>query len=1021
MFNKSICGMVAGLLLLLPFGAQAQTRTVKGVVLDEENLGTPGAMVIVKGESRGVITDINGEFSIEVTPETILQVSMLGYQDQEMKVGNQQKITFYLVSSVNALEEVTVVAYGTQRKASVIGSISTIDSKQLQSPVGQLSTGLAGKLAGIVAMQRTGEPGSSAEFWIRGVNTFGANSTPLILVDGIERSMDLVDVEDIASFSILKDATATALYGVRGANGIVLITTRRGGESAPKVTFKAEYGLTQPVKIPRLADTNQWIDYYNELFIDQGAGEVISDYERQMYLSGADPDLYPSIDWVKTIYKDMANTARINVNVTGGTKSVRYYVGASYYNEGGIFNVADNENYKNRDNEIKYQKFSFRSNVDINITKSTVLALSLSTQYDTKNQPGQSLADIYNYTMYSTPVATPLVYSDGTLAWPEHGQNPYAMLNFTGYKRMANLNAQSLLSLTQDFSDIITEGLTANIKFSWDAYSGSTLARNLNQTYYFATGRNEETGLLDYVKWNDGSNYMTLSTGASGTMTTNLEASVNYERKFNYVHQVSGMVLFSMRNKQNNFPGNYIMAFPYRNIGLAGRATYSYKDKYFAEFNFGYNGSENFAPGHRMGFFPSFAVGYLISNEPWWHIDAINNFKVKASYGKIGNDQIGGSDRFAFNTVINTSANSFAFGEKSEIYVGGYKSGGITTGKTGNNEVSWEQATKFDAGIDMNMFNNDLHFMIDYFYDMRDGIFIQRESTPSVVGINIQKYVNIGKMMNQGVDMSLEYNHVFPGGLGLSLRGNYTFNRNKVIYNDKPEQIYKYQNTVGFPHNQQYGLIAMGLFKDQDDIDNWPAQKFSDVRPGDIKYKDINGDGVIDAFDKVAIGYSTVPEINYGFGASLTYKGFDVSVFFQGVDHVTRIISGQNLFGASSQIIKLGQIFADVAEKRWTLDNQDPNAEYPRLCMNKVDNNQQASTYWQKDMSFIRLKNAEIGYTLPKNITKKAGMSTVRFYLQGVNLLTFSKFQLWDPELNANYGNQYPNMRTISLGVNLNF
>ncbi len=1014
-FKKLLLTAVFAILVGLPAFAQP-LHTVKGKVVDEFNEGVPGAAVLVKGGTRGVMTDIDGRFSIEVSDQDILVVSFLGYEDEEYKPGKETQITIKIAPLENELDDAVIVAYGTQRKASVIGAISTISSEALASPVGNLSTSLAGKLAGIVSMQRSGEPGTSAEFWIRGVNTFGAGNSPLILVDGIERSMDLVDVEDIASFSILKDATATALYGVRGANGIVLITTRRGSESKPKVSFKSEYGVTQPVKIPRLANTKQWIDYYNELFIDSGSAPAIDEYEEQMYLSGADPDLYPSVDWMTTIFKPMANTARANLNVTGGTKSVRYYVGAAYYNEGGIFNVESNENYDNRDNQIKYTKYSFRSNVDINITQSTILALSLSTQYDTKNQPATSTSDIYPYAMYTTPVATPTIYSDGTLAWPDKGRNPYAMLNFTGYSRNANMNAQSLLSLTQDFSDLITEGLSANIKFAWDAYNGNTLSRNLNSTYYYATGRDDE-GNLKYSAYNDGTNYVTLSRANYSSTTINLEAGLNYERLFNYAHRVSGMFLFTMRNRTNNVPGSYIAAFPYRNMGIAGRATYSYKDRYFGEFNFGYNGSENFAPGHRFGFFPSFAVGYMISNEPWWENikEYVDLLKFKTSYGKIGNDQIGGSRRFAYNTTMNTSAGGFTFGTNGGTYVTG-----ITTGDYGNEAVSWEEATKFDAGFELSLFEH-FKFSADYFYDYRNGIFIQRESTPSIVGINVEQYVNLGRMKNQGVDMTAEYDHTFANGLNISARGNFTFNRNKKLYDDKPSQIYEYQNLVGYPFNQQFGLIAVGLFESQDDIDNWADQTFGSVRPGDIKYLDINGDGKVDAYDKVAIGYTTIPEINYGFGVSARWHGFDVSVFFQGVNHVTRIIGGQNLFGASEQIIKLGQIFADVAENRWTLANQNPNAPYPRLAMNKIENNQQASTYWQRDMSFIRLKNAEIGYTLPKTLTKKIGLSTARIYAQGVNLLTFSPFKLWDPELSASYGNQYPTMRTVTFGINLNF
>lgn len=998
------------------------TKHVRGTVLDETGQGVPGASIVVKGETRGVMADENGHFEIDVKSSDVLIVYYLGYEEQAVTVGNQTELVIKLVPTANALDEVTVVAYGAQRKASVIGSISSVNVDKLSTGVrGNLSTGLAGQLAGIVSVQTTGEPGSSANFWIRGINTFGANSTPLVIVDGVERSMDLVDVEDIASFSILKDATATAVYGVRGANGIIIITTKRGAESKPKVQIKLETGITQPIKLPKVASTEQWIDYFNDLYIDQGMTEgPISEYQKEMYLSGADPDMYPSIDWVSAIFKNLAQTDKLNVSVTGGNKNVRYYVGGSYYFEDGIFNVANNNRYNA---QLNYNKFSFRSNVDINITKSTTLGLSLSTAYTMKNAPNTDRGELYSYTLYTTPIATPLIYSDGTLARPALGRNTYNDLNNSGYRRFNEIVAQSLVSLTQDFSDIITEGLTANVKFSWDALNNITLYRYLSPSTYRLKDRDNDGNPI-YEQTVQGTNYMTLGTGRASNTTINTEASINYERQFANAHRVGAMLLFSMRSYSNNVPAGYVYAFPYKNMGLAGRTTYSFKDRYFAEFNFGYNGSENFAPGHRFGFFPAAAVGYMISNEPYWDNlrKTVNMLKLKTSYGKIGNDQIGGNRRFAYNTTVNTGAAGFIFGTN-----GGVNGGGISTGEYGNPNVSWEEATKFNLGIELGLFN-DLEFHLDYFSDKRDGIFIQRESTPTVVGINVAQWVNIGRMDNSGVDMSIEYNHTFPSGLLLSARGNYTYNHNKVVYNDKPDQLWKYQNTAGFAYGQLRGLIAEGLFKDQEDIDNWPTQTFGSVRPGDIKYRDVNGDGVVDTYDEVAIGYqihpstgAALPEINYGFGVSLGYKGFDASVFFSGVGHYTRIISGNLVRGTSYNVEYQGQILADVAEKRWTLSNPNPNAEYPRLTLSNNPNNDRSSTYWLRDMSFLRIKNAEIGYTLPKNITKKAGISTMRIYLQGVNLLTFSKFKLWDPEITSSFGNGYPTMRTVCLGANINF
>ena len=1009
-----VCASMASL------SAFAQSRNVTGVILDETDAGIPGAYVIVKGETRGAMTDDRGRFNITVSPKDVLVASFLGYKDEEVKVGDQTDIIIKLLPQENELEEVVKVAYGTQRKASVIGSISTVDMNTLAQSQGNLSTSLAGKLAGVVAIQKTGEPGASADFWIRGVSTFGANSTPLILVDGVERTMDMVDTEDIASLSILKDASATALYGVRGANGIVLITTRRGSESKPQINVKVETGLVSPVRLPEMASTEEFIDFLNNMYVNSGQSAIFSKFEKEMYLSGADPDLYPSVDWVHEIFKNQAMTTKANINVTGGTKTMRYYVGGSYYLEDGILNTAANDRY---DAQMSYQKFNFRTNVDLNLTKSTILGMNLSTQFVVKNSPAAGLDALLGQTMIMTPTAIPLKYSDGTLAAIKGASNPYNLLNERGYTNSSSNVAQSTVSLTQDLSELVTEGLSARVAFSFDATNFNTLNRNITPKTYRAIGRNEATNDLQYEVIDDYAGYITLSTTNSGKRYINFEGSINYERQFASAHRVSAMALYSMRSLSYTHPGSYIAAFPYKSMGVAARATYSYKDRYFAEYNMGYNGSENFAPGHRFGFFPAIALGYLISNEEWWDgiKDEINTLKIKASYGKVGNDQIGGSRRFAYNTTINTNAAGAAWGKVPNSSATGYTTvGGITTDEEGNAFVEWEEATKANAGIEIGLFN-DFQLQADIFRDYRDGIFLMRQSTPSAVGLQKDQYVNIGEMLNRGFDMSAQYDHVFASGLSLSARANFTFNRNRLIYNDQPSQVEPYLNEVGFAYGQRKGLISCGIFKDQDEIDNWPVQTFGDVQPGDIKYRDINGDGQVDQYDRVAIGYTTIPEINYGFGVSVGYKGFDASIFFNGVDHVSRQIGGTNLYGASSSPQLTGQVFKDVAQKHWTVENQNANAPYPRLGNTRSNNNVQTSDYWTRDMSFLRLKNAELGYTFPKGWTRKAGIQAFRLYISGTNLLTFSKFKLWDPELDTAYGTKYPITRNVSLGLNINF
>lgn len=996
---------------------QQQKITLKGKVLDDLGEPLPGAAIIVVGSTRGVTTDLDGSFELEVSPADKLNFSFLGMQDQTISVGNQRMLVVKLLPKVDELQEVTVVAFGKQKKESVIGAITSLDASNLKLPVAKLSTSLAGQLAGIVSIQNNPEPGTSAQFWIRGINTFGANNTPLVLVDGIERSMDLVDPEDIASFSILKDAAATAVYGVRGANGIVLITTKRGKESKPTVDMRVEYGIANPIRLPELASASQWMDYYNDLSLQSNTRLSYQPEDIRKYINQTDPDFYPNVDWVNLMYRNVSTSTRANVNVTGGSKNVRYYVAGSFYTEGSIFNPEIGSQY---DPSMRYNKFNFRTNIDIDVTPSTELNLSLSNQYETKNRLGIDVNSMYSDIVAVPNIAVTPVFSDGSRSQPLVGSNPYLNLNDTGYSEDFWNNAQSLMGLTQDFSNLITPGLKANIKFSWDARNEKTFDKRKSPPTFRATGRDDDDKLI-LVQNRDGNEYLSIARSNRGSRTINFEGSLNYDRMFAEKHRVGALFLYNMRSYEDEFSGgnnDYLGTFPNRYIGIAGRATYSFMDKYFAEFNFGYNGSENFAPGRRFGFFPSGAIGYMISNEKYFEplLHIIDLLKIRGSYGEIGNDKIGGDRRFAYiATMINggDGGGSYMFGYPN------YTLNGIATGDPGNPNVSWETAKKTDIGLELGFFNK-LKIQADYFNEQRDGIYIQQKSVPSVVGINVQQWVNLGKMKNQGFDMSLEYNQKV-GKVQLSGRGTFTYNRNVRQYDDAPTPQWAYRSEAGFAQEQQRGLMALGLFESYEDIAASPKQTFSTPRPGDIKYRDINSDGIIDDNDKVAIGRTIYPEINYGFGLSAMWNGFDFSVFFQGVGNVTRIIGGSSIYGESGNIFSYGQIYADAADNRWREDTRDVNAKYPRFAMDQNNNNYQTSTFWQRDMSYIRLKNAEIGYTIPKRIVKKLGLANIRIYSQGVNLLTFSKFKLWDPELDTSDGKKYPQMRNANIGLNVNF
>ncbi|MBP1677466.1 MAG: susC9, partial [Bacteroidetes bacterium] len=857
----------------------SKKRTITGVVVDAKTKEPIiGATIWVKESSVGAITDTNGKYSINVLGNTgLISFSYVGYETQDVPVGDKTNLNIELEEQAKGLSEVVVVAYGTQKKESVIGAISSVSTDKLKLPTSKISNMLAGQLAGIVSINSSGEPGSGSNFYIRGLCTFNSSSqTPLVLVDGVERSLDLVDSEDIESFSILKDATATAVYGVRGANGVILISTKKGLEGKPKIAIRAESGLVGPTTMPKMVNSAQWAELYNEGYgYTHGGSKFYSDDIIQKYASGVDNDLYPNTNWMKSLYNDWAKNYKINVNVSGGGAMVKYYVAGSYYNEGSIFKE-DNEKVYDYNSSIKYSKVNFRANLDINVTPTTTLTVNLGNVYEKKNQPG-GMSTLWYYAFGTSPNAFPAKYSDGTLPGPQSGtgSNPYQLLAYSGYQQTFWNNAQSTISLLQDLSKLV-EGLKANVKFSYDALTTNTISRSFTPATYLATGR-DESGALIYKQTYIGQSALGFATGNSGNRVTYLEASLNYNRVFDEKHRIGALLLYNQREENDIVPSTSLTSLPYRNQGLAGRITYAFNDCYFAEFNLGYNGSENFSPGKRFGFFPATAVGWLVSNEKFWESfsEVCDVLKLKASYGIVGNDQIGGNRRFIYEATINTtSAGSYQFNSNQSY-------GGLAIGDPANPGVSWEKAKKTNAGIEANFLKGSIRLQADYFSEKRSGIFLQRKSIPDYAGLTNIPYVNVGKMNNQGIDASLEMDKKI-GKLELTGRANFTYAHNTIVDNDDPSYVYAYRNRIGQTYGQIFGYQAIGFFKDDEDISNSPTQFGGTLMPGDIKYKDINGDGTVDENDESPIGYSTIPEIVYGFGMTAQWKGFDLNAFFQG-------------------------------------------------------------------------------------------------------------------------------------------
>ena len=993
----------------------SQTRHIAGRVIDAETKEPIiGATVWVKDSALGTNTNVDGAFDYTFTGHYgYIAVSYIGYQTQEFPVTNLPKVIE--LSAGNELDEVVVVGYGTQKKASVVGSIASVSVNDIRMPTAKISNNLAGQLAGVISVQRSGEPGASSTFWIRGISTFGSSTTPLVLVDGIERDLDLVDIEDIKDFSILKDAAATAIYGVRGANGVILITTREGIVGKPQINIRFEAGMVQPTKVPDMLDAVQFAELWNAA----AGSEVYTPEVIQKYRDGSDPDLYPNVDWVDYLYKDLSFNERVNVNVTGGGSTAKYYISGGFYNEDGLF---ARDNMKEYNTSVFYRKFNFRSNVEVQLHKYTKLNVNLATTFERKNEPGTAASNsggtgIWNYAIKSAPNVFPAVYSNGLLPGPgaNNGENPYVLLTQTGYREKFYNTAQSLFSLTQDLGDWVTKGLTVTVKGSFDAKNYNHLARTKTPPQYMASGR-DEFGDLILQQTVVGTDNLTYAESHSGYRSVYLEASVNWARSFGK-HDLSALFLYqqSQRNDVGIDKSEPELALPYRHQGIAGRITYSYDNRYFIEGNFGYNGSENFSPGKRFGFFPSVAAGYVISNEKFFEPvrGVIDLLKIKASYGIVGNDKIGTGDnvrRFIYNGTVN-SGSSYYFGTRP------HSSSSIQMGDWPNPNVGWEEAHKLNVGIDLSLFSK-LKISADYFKEKREGIFLQRQSIPVYVGLSTQPWVNIGKMRNSGVDASLEYHQTIGQDLHLTVRGNFTYARNMIVDQDQPDYKYLYMNRTGQARYQTFGLVAAGLFRDQADIDAWPKQSFGDVEPGDIKYLDLNGDGVVDSYDVKPIGYTSIPEIVYGFGFSLQWKAFDFSAFFQGVGHVSFSTLTNQTLGFNARNSREANLFSDVYDNYWTPERLD--AKYPRLYIGTNNNNNQTSTFWMANGRYMRLKNLEIGYTLPKRISQKMAMQNMRVYLSGVNLFTFSPFKLWDPDLQTGATN-YPNNRIINIGLTIGF
>ena len=1006
-----------------------QTNQVTGLVTDKQKEPLIGVTVTLVGTETRAITDADGMFRINVPAKsgTTLEFNYIGFASKQVKVNGSRLINVMLEEETNEFTEVVVTGYTSQKKASIIGAIETIKPAELQfGSTRTLSNNLAGKLSGVIGIQRSGEPGyDDSNFWIRGISTFSGSNNPLILVDGVERDLDNVDVAEIESFSILKDASASAMYGVRGANGVIVITTKRGKIGAPQVSFHVEHSINQPTQLPKFLNAPDYMTLLNELATQDNVALPFTQQQIDRTRSGYDPDLYPDVNWVDAITKDYAYTTRGNLEVSGGSDFLRYSIVTSYFKETGLLEQDKSLVF---DNATNNQQYNLRTNIDMDVTKTTMLRVNIGGYLNRFKKQRCDTNDAFGEAFRTLPFVHPARYSDGAIPVISYRANPWRTVTQQGYDFITSSKIQTLFSVEQDLK-MILPGLKAKGLFSFDRWNRSRRSRTAKPSTVFpATGRDEEGNLI-YSQHEAGDESLGNEQGNEyGNTRVYFETDLMYSNRFGKT-DVDAMLLYN----QQAYDDGSIQ--DYRKQGIAGRLSATYDNRYVAEFNFGYNGSENFAKGKRFGFFPSVAIGWLLSEEPFMEKlkPIFHKIKFRASIGQAGDDNIGGR-RFAYLGTLQTDAQGYIWGTNGQRNYGHNKPEegpmGISEGEIGVENLTWETVTKKNLGIEVGLWNM-LDLNVDIFGEKRKNIFMQRSIIPTQTGFVKAPWANFGQVSNKGLEVTLNFHKQWNKDLFTSAYGNFTYAKNRVDEKDEPDALKgTHRSATGRSMNELWGLVAERLFT-YDDFnadgtlkDGIPTQDgvgAAILHPGDIKYVDVDGDGAITEADEGYIGGTEDPRIVYGFGGVISYKNFDFNFFFQGTGDMYRVIGNQPYFLPGGGTTTEGNAYSYNLDDRWTETNQDPYAFWPRLTYGPNVNNYRRSTWWKKDMSFLRCKTLEVGYTLPKSWLQSLYVKSCRVFVSGNNLFCLSSFKLWDPELGTNDGLKYPMNRSVMFGVDINF
>ena len=1010
------------------FNALAQEQlNISGTVTDAAGEALIGVSVTVKdAKGLGTITNIDGKYNIKMQQYQTLVFSYIGYKPVSVLVKGDKKVIDVQMSEekTNAIDEVVVTGLGTQKKLTVTGAITNVDVSQMkQFPSSNFTNALAGNVPGIIAMQSSGQPGkSTSRFWVRGISTFGASASAMILVDGFERNnIDDLNIEDIESFSVLKDASATAIYGSKGANGVILITTKHGKAGKININVKGEASYNTRTITPKFIDAPTYANLLNEARVTRNLAPQYQPEELALIRSGLDPDFYPNVDWSKLLLKNGAMSYRADLSMSGGGNTARYFVSLSYVEDQGMYNT-DETLRKKYDTNANYKRWNYRMNVDIDVTPTTIIKLGVSGNLNKRNSPGLGDQYLWSELFGFNALSSPVLYSNGYV--PAYGNNihqmnPWVSSTRTGYNEEWDNNIQTNVTVDQKL-DFITKGLSFTGRFGYDTSNSNHIYYRLWPAMYRANSRDSQGNIIWDKLFEETS--MSQTSGGDGSRHEFLEALLRWDRTFDKLHNFSAVSRFTQdeRIQTRNIGTDIKNSVSKRNQGLAGQLTYNYALRYFIDFNFGYNGSENFADHHRYGFFPAFSLAWNVAEEPLIKkvLPWLNMFKLRYSWGKVGNDNMG---RFPYLYTLDYTPN-IGYNWGSNLTSGTIP--GIHYTQMASPNVTWEVARKTDFGFDFVAFDNKFSLTMDYFHEKRTGIFIQRMFLPDITGLESYPWANVGAVKSKGFDGNFQYkDHI--GEINWTVRGNITYSKNTILERDEENNVYAYQYGKGYRVNQQRGLIALGLFRDYDDIRNSPKQSWGTVQPGDIKYKDVNGDGIVDDGDRVAIGATDTPSLIYGLGASVSWRGFDLNLHFQGAGKYTFLINSGavNAFRDG----RWGNILQGITDNRWissdisgTKETENPNAPYPRLSYGYNLNNQQSSSFWLRNGRFLRLKNLDIGYTLPKPMVNTIHLESVRIYISGQNLITWSPFKLWDPELDSRQRGQiYPITRSFTAGIQI--